>query len=104
MPRRIQMTRSSPWRCDNPDAVIVDRRSEWGNRHRIGDPDPATGSPMGASAVVFWFEADLDPLVSSDATAARERIRNALRGRDLACWCALDAPCHADVLLKIANE
>jgi len=27
----------------------------------------------------------------------------ALRGRDLACWCRLDEPCHADVLLEIAN-
>ena len=27
----------------------------------------------------------------------------ALRGRDLACWCPLDQPCHADVLLEIAN-
>lgn len=26
-----------------------------------------------------------------------------LRGRDLACWCPLDQPCHADVLLSIAN-
>lgn len=26
-----------------------------------------------------------------------------LRGRALACWCALDAPCHADVLLEMAN-
>lgn len=26
-----------------------------------------------------------------------------IQGRDLACWCALDAPCHADVLLKLAN-
>jgi hypothetical protein len=26
-----------------------------------------------------------------------------LRGRDLACWCPLDQPCHADVLLAIAN-
>jgi hypothetical protein len=26
-----------------------------------------------------------------------------LRGRDLACWCPLDEPCHADVLLEIAN-
>lgn len=26
-----------------------------------------------------------------------------LRGKDLACWCPLDAPCHADVLLRIAN-
>jgi hypothetical protein len=26
-----------------------------------------------------------------------------LRGHDLACWCPLDAPCHADVLLELAN-
>lgn len=25
-----------------------------------------------------------------------------LAGRDLACWCALGAPCHADVLLRVA--
>ncbi len=27
-----------------------------------------------------------------------------LRGKDLACWCPLDRPCHADVLLELANE
>ena len=26
-----------------------------------------------------------------------------LRGRNLACWCAQDQPCHADVLLQFAN-
>jgi hypothetical protein len=26
-----------------------------------------------------------------------------LRGHDLACWCRLDQPCHADVLLELAN-
>lgn len=26
-----------------------------------------------------------------------------LRGRDLACWCPVDQPCHADVLLELAN-
>jgi hypothetical protein len=26
-----------------------------------------------------------------------------LRGRDLACWCK-PAPCHGDVLLRLANE
>lgn len=30
-------------------------------------------------------------------------IREALAGKDLACWCPLDQPCHADVLLEIAN-
>jgi hypothetical protein len=31
-------------------------------------------------------------------------VQHELRGRDLACWCPLDQPCHADVLLQIANE
>lgn len=28
----------------------------------------------------------------------------ALRGFGLCCWCALDKPCHADVLLELANS
>ncbi len=31
-------------------------------------------------------------------------IRYCLHDKDLACWCALDQPCHADVLLRIANS
>jgi hypothetical protein len=27
-----------------------------------------------------------------------------IKGKNLACWCSLDKPCHADVLLKLANE
>jgi hypothetical protein len=27
-----------------------------------------------------------------------------LRGKNLACWCPLDQPCHADVLLELANK
>lgn len=30
-------------------------------------------------------------------------VVQALRGKDLACWCRLDQPCHADVLLELAN-
>jgi len=32
-----------------------------------------------------------------------EEIRAELTGKDLACWCPVDQPCHADVLLEIAN-
>jgi hypothetical protein len=32
-----------------------------------------------------------------------EDVRRELAGKDLACWCPLDQPCHADVLLEIAN-
>ena len=31
------------------------------------------------------------------------RLRHELAGYDLACWCPLDQPCHADVLLELAN-
>lgn len=27
-----------------------------------------------------------------------------LSGRDLACWCPLGQPCHADVLIEAAND
>lgn len=33
-----------------------------------------------------------------------EMVRCYLRGKNLACWCALDQPCHADVLLEIASS
>lgn len=33
-----------------------------------------------------------------------EAIRMELRGKNLMCFCPLDQPCHADILLRIANE
>lgn len=39
--------------------------------------------------------------------ARAERVRAALpmiRGKNLACWCKQGQPCHADVLLEIANK
>lgn len=30
-------------------------------------------------------------------------VQRELRGKNLACWCPLDQPCHADVLLEVAN-
>lgn len=32
-----------------------------------------------------------------------ESLRVNLEAWDLACWCPLDQPCHADVLLELAN-
>lgn len=94
-----------------PDgAVKVDRSTPWGNPFRMGDP----GIPDAAEAVrrfraaVMGFtsnEAFCPPHAHPDSHIGRI-IRDApthLRGRDLACWCPPDAPCHADVLLELAN-
>lgn len=44
------------------------------------------------------------PAVKAPAPPTIEEIRDELRGKNLACWCPLDQPCHADVLLELANK
>lgn len=51
-----------------------------------------------ADEMTYWFGGRL----KHDAPF-RDAVES-LRGKDLACWCPLDQPCHADVLLEIANE
>lgn len=61
--------------------------------------------------VVALFRNDLrsaieDPWGKSQSIEVRaiaESIEE-LRGKNLACWCPLDQPCHADVLLEMANS
>ena len=45
-----------------------------------------------------------EDLLAGRLAVTVEDVKRELRGRDLACYCALDEPCHADVLLAIANE
>jgi hypothetical protein len=49
-------------------------------------------------------EVAIGPAVEAGAAPSKDEIRAALRGRNLACFCPLDRPCHADVLLDIANR
>lgn len=117
MPKRIQMSRQKPWRAENPDAVIVARPSMWGNPFAIGAW--AAACPLGPEPM---YVADRSERVRDrehavalfrEWVAARREFRHdafglsqikaRLAGRDLACWCPLDQPCHADVLLEIAN-
>jgi hypothetical protein len=52
----------------------------------------------GAELAVRNYERRLQGLLAIKAVDLRE-----LAGKDLACWCKPDAPCHADVLLRLAN-
>lgn len=45
----------------------------------------------------------LGPKVEAGEAPSRDDIREVLGGKNLACWCRPGQPCHADVLLEIAN-
>ncbi|MCR9086160.1 MAG: DUF4326 domain-containing protein [Rhodobacteraceae bacterium] len=91
------MSRQRPWRKDHPDVVIVARPSRWGNPYRIGED----GKTRAAVTKLYrdWLTG---PTIGARLTRGEAKAK--LAGRDLACWCPLDEPCHADVLLEIANE
>ena len=74
-------------------AVTVARPGRWGNPFRVG----ADGIPDAASAVALFRQGLMRQLKQEP-----ERLAP-LRGHNLACWCPLDQPCHADVLLEWAN-
>lgn len=44
-----------------------------------------------------------DDLLAGHLEVTVDDAKRELRGKDLACWCPLDHPCHADVLLEVAN-
>lgn len=100
MPQRIQMRRTAGWRKP-VGAVYVGRPGEWGNPWRVGGK--AHGAIDPATAVANYAHALLDgALLGKDGRALLDRLGE-LRGKDLACWCDPDQPCHADVLLRYAN-
>lgn len=103
-PQRIQRRRTAGWRMP-PNTVYVGRPSKWGNPIRIGQRvklcyQVDTIVETAAQAVTI-FEARANDRVAG--FVFRRTVRRELRGKNLACWCRLDQPCHADVLLEIAN-
>ena len=93
-PHRIQRSRTKGW--PKPEnTVVVSRPSAWGNPYQGG-----TEGGGDRAYLVQLYRAYLDRPEQADLIA---KIRTELRGKNLACWCALDGPCHADVLLFVAN-
>jgi hypothetical protein len=95
-PERVQLRRTRGWRMP-ANTVKVDRSSRWGNPFRVGE----AGIPDAATAVAHFAAAWEAGLLPEPFVA--ERIVAELKGKNLACWCPLGSPCHADVLLRVAN-
>jgi hypothetical protein len=134
MPNRIQRRRTAGWRTPLDEQgrkpVYVGRGSKWGNpctqvrmpaldgseweregrlgktsgqHHGFRHPDGTTTSHLVKNATreqaAAMYEEWLDRCPSLVAAARVE-----LAGRDLMCWCPTGEPCHADVLLAVANS
>lgn len=102
MPERLQRKRVKGWRSP-PGAVYVGRPGPWGNPFYVAivprnrdytDPYWCLDAASAVEKYERWVLRD--PVLV-------ERIRAELCGRHLLCWCPPGAPCHADVLLRIAN-
>jgi hypothetical protein len=76
--------------------VCVTRGTKWGNPYLLPSGSP---SPDERRAPVKQFR---DALVAGQLSFTVDDVRRELRGKNLACWCK-EGPCHADVLLELAN-
>lgn len=102
-PKRIKLQRKKGWRLP-PNSANVARPTKWGNPFVVGgDHNPLDRSPIDAEGAVGMFEDMLDdPEMCEIANYPQDFSE--LRGKDLACWCEIGEPCHADVLIERANN
>ncbi len=107
VPVRIRRSRAKGARLSAPNAlpiVCVSRPSPWGNPFSaaLGGTAKAGHKEQLRAASVERFRR---ALLAGDGSLpfTIEQVRRELSGKNLACWCPLDQPCHADVLLELAN-
>lgn len=82
----MQRKRSKGWRTPE-NTVYVGRPGKWSNPYTLRDHTRE-------EAVALYRE---------HVRGREAEIVAELRGRNLSCWCAVGEPCHADVLIEIAN-
>lgn len=105
-PVRIQRKRTKGWKMP-PNTVSVTRPGPYGNPFVVGEYPALAYSQMwnksvpdAATAVRLFRTLLVQALLTHDSSV--DTLLK-LRGKNLACFCALDQPCHADVLLELAN-
>lgn len=106
-PQRVQLRRTKGWR--KPEgAVVVARPSKWGNPFEVGELVPAGDPPELQRRATRSDVVEMFGDYAAGLLIAKPRWTDAdlaeLRGKDLACWCPEGQPCHADVLIELANR
>lgn len=109
-PIRIQRRRTKGWRLP-PNTVCVDRSTDFGNPFTVAAAHEAGHAGKRLPEFVVscfdaWLHGDRSEWMGAESDAAAEMILSRLpelRGKNLACYCKPGSPCHADVLLRLAN-
>lgn len=102
-PIRIQLSRAKGWRMPE-NTLSVARTTHWGNPWRVGVDGPADKC---VALYRLWLSGHIRHPMTGAGAWSPETLRIELGGKNLACWCPVgspDHPCHADVLLEIANK
>lgn len=121
MPKRIQLRRTKGWRMP-PNTVKVDRSTAFGNPVMCQWPHECSRNGGDVECCVDTFRHYVETGLRNEPTStgrlgialeamdgyprrtAMVARLHELRGKDLACWCSLEKPCHSSVLLEIANR
>ena len=128
-PKRIQLRRTKGWRKP-ANCVVVSRPGKRGNVYHVERTGgkhrwPATfgrwcvwtdANPIGLAAAVEYFDEYGEAVefavrqfwrylrLARKGRALARAAKRELSGKDVACFCRLDRPCHGDVLLEVANR
>lgn len=112
-PIRIQRKRTKGWKMPE-NTVYVGRPTKWGNPFTL-EEELKRVSPLWPhikenSKLKTVFEYALSFMMfnyerfMNRNTSLTEEAKKELKGKNLACWCKVGEPCHADVLLEIVNK
>ena len=115
-PQRMQLSRRAGYSLQAESHALnglparrITRPGKWGNPFTIEETarkyglDPAAAQAKAVDLCGQWLRGTLDSKLSPGVPPSREELRRELRGHNLACWCRPGTPCHADVLLELAN-
>ncbi len=106
MPDRIQLRRTKGWRMP-PNTVKVDRSTKWGNPFVVSQDGTRVQCVNKYRMLLsgYGFLGNRPSL--GEQKSYLQYVKNnisKLAGKNLACWCPLNSPCHADFLLDLAKQ
>lgn len=111
-PHRIQRKRTRGWKMP-PNSIYVGRPTRWGNpavvyswahTHLVCRDEVLLTRCDDKRAAMEQAVNYYKDMLNNMSESERDDFISPLRGKNPACWCALDEPCHADILLELANR